>query len=172
MALRRQLKVRETELGNSLLPLVQGRLFHVTRRENVSPILSSGGISPNYDGALLTTFGSSNNSYFRNRGCVSVFDLFHPTPAEIERHLPDCWPFQHASPQSAIALFLLLPLVHERVISWREWRDQGAFSEMIVPYVEAGYPGILPIELVEEIIEVEVEEVAGSHQSVHRALNS
>lgn len=167
---RTTVTVKETELRERLYPLISGRVFHVTRLENVVQIVCSGGIAPNVDGALASTFGSSGNSYFKNRGCVSVFDLVHPSVAEIEEYLPRCWPFQTARPGEGIAVFFLSPKVHDGLLSWHGWREEQALSEMVVPFVEAGYQGMLPLSAIEEIIEVLVEEVPDSIQAMHRRL--
>jgi len=65
----------ESESFADIEATLEGRVFDVTLREFFSRILVAGVIVPNQDGALPTTFGSSANSFFRNRGCVSVFDF-------------------------------------------------------------------------------------------------
>jgi hypothetical protein len=172
MLRQREMEVLEDQLHERLYPVIEARVFHVTRRENVAAILTDGGISPNPDGAFLTTFGSSSNSFFRNRGCVSLFDLVHPTAEQIESRLRDCWPFLPARPGSDIALFLLSPAAYGEIIPWTRYREEGGGPEMIVPYVEAGFPGVLPMRLVEEIIEVHVLEAPDSLQALHRRLST
>jgi len=165
---RREVSCREDEFKERLYPLVESRVFHVTRRENVPGIVRSGGVSPNLDGTFPTTFGSSSNSFFKNRGCVSLFDLLHPTPQQIESRLPDCWPFQPAKPGADIAILLISPAAFDDLVPWERWKEEEAWSEMVVPYVEAGYPGLLPLSLVDEIIEVEVQAAPDSVQAAFR----
>ena len=40
---------------------------------------------------------------------------------------------------------------------WTEWKSSKSLSEMVVPYAEAGYPGAIPIDAIEEILEVAFE---------------
>lgn len=159
---RKLVRVLETELRQSLLPLVYGRIFHVTRSVNLQSILAEGCVRTNRDGRLQSTFGSSDISYFRQRDCVCLFDLFHSTPLEQEQHLSRCWPFAPARPGCGIAILLLAQHAHGTVITYESAKRDGALKEMIVPHVEAGYPGDMPLEAIEELIEVEVEAVPGS----------
>lgn len=162
--------VKETELDDLLFPLVEGRVFHVTRRTNLPSIFKSGGLHPDRERTYPTTFGSSYNSYFRNRNCVSVFDLVHPTRDQVESRLKDCRPFAPAKPGADIALLIISPEAHPHLVSWIRSREDLVPGEMVVPYVEAGYPTFLPLRLIDEIIEVEVQEVPDSFQAIHRRL--
>ena len=169
---RRNEIVKETELHDRLFPLVEGRVFHVTRRTNLESIFESGGLHPDRKREYPTTFGSAYNSYFRNRDCVPVFDLVHPTDEQIESRLTDCWPFMPAKPGADIAILILSPDAHGDLVSWIRSREDLVPGEMIVPYVEAGYPTFLPLSLVDEIIEVEVQEVPDSFHAMHRRLRA
>lgn len=162
--------VKETELRVRLWPRVQNRVFHVTRRENIQSILTGGGIAPNPDGLLRTTFGSSEASYFRKRGCVSLFDLVHPSEDQIKERIADCWPFQTAAPDSDIAILIVKASAYGSLIRWDTVNKAGQVREMIVPYVEAGYPGLLPLCHIDQIIEVHVVAVPGSVQATRRAI--
>ena len=165
---RRVLRVKETKLQERLYPLVRRRVFHVTRQQYLASILEDGGIRSNESGILPSTFGSSDNSFFRNRGCVSLFDLRHATTEQVRTHLPDCWPFQPAEPGSDIAIFVVSPAAYDRLIPWDRAKEEGALSEMILPYLESGFPKFLPLELISEIIEVAVLEVPGSVRAQFR----
>ncbi len=57
-----------------------------------------------------------------------------------------------------IAILFLQPAAYDALIPWTRWKDENALDEMVVPYVEAGYPGPLPLRLVAEIISVEITE--------------
>lgn len=164
----RRIRVKETELRDQLLPLVQGRIFHVARQSYLERILADGRIQHNRDGQLPTTFGSSTISYFRTRSCVCLFDLFHPSKDQQNRHLRDCWPFMPARPGSGIAILMLAVEAHDEVITYAVAKRAGALKEMIVPYVEAGYAGDLPLTLIDEIVEVEVDVVPGSFKDQMR----
>jgi len=127
---------------------LQGRVFHVTKRAYWPSIQRAGAILPNAEGELPTTFGSSSKSFFRRRGCVSVFDY----RLEDGSRLHGCHPLQAAVPgEEGVAVLLLADAIQDKLIPWSRCKDEGA-SEQIVPHVEAGYPGPLPLALVESIV--------------------
>ena len=149
--------------------LLEGRVFHVTSRDAWEAIASSGEIRPNTDGSLSTTFGFSRNSYFRKRGCVSLFD-YRAAPSEEAREFRTrCWPFQPAEPGGpGIAILLLGEAVYERLIPWSRAREEGVIGEVVVPYVEAGYPGPISIAQIEQVVFFRRTEALGSLAAVLR----
>jgi hypothetical protein len=159
MEISKQYSRRETEPLDDIKTYLQDRVFHVTRLAYLSSIVECGEIRPNSDRALPTTFGSSNNGFFRNRNCVSLFD-YRPEPTdEIKDFRQRCYPFRPAfPPNGAIAILVLRPEAFDTLIPWTKWKDENALSEMVVPHVEAGYPGPLPLRLIEEIISIEITE--------------
>lgn len=58
--------------------------------------------------------------------------------------------------------------VYDALVPWTKWKEDQAWSEMVVPYVEAGYPGPLPFRLVPEIISVEQTEDPQSYAAMLR----
>jgi hypothetical protein len=144
---------------DDILSLMEGRVFHVTKNDYLPSILADEQIKPNTDGALPTTFGSSSNAYFRKRGCVALFDYRSTPTEEIRFHRSKCWPLMPAHDcKGGIAILLLKPEACDGLISWVESKKNGVPSEMIVPYVEAGYPGAISIELVDEVVCLKLEE--------------
>lgn len=163
-----KLRILETKLLDALLPRLQGRLFHVSSLSNLDSITESGEIRPNQDGKYTTTFGSSANSFFRNRNCVSLFDYRSVTPEEFDDALGKCSPTRPASPDSGIAIFLLGSSVNPALLPWSLWKQEEAWKEMVVPYVEAGHHGPISLALVDETIVVEVDEDPDSVFAVNR----
>jgi hypothetical protein len=149
----------ESESLDDIEEYLQGKVFHVTRLAYLPSIIKSGEIRTNNSGMLPTTFGSSGNAFFKNRNCVSLFD-YRPKPTEEIRNVRvRCYPFSPARPPNgAIAILILKPEVYDDLIPWTLSKEENALSEMIVPYVEAGYPGPISFDLVEEIISVEITE--------------
>ncbi len=146
----------ETESLDDIEAQLEGHVFHVTRLEYLPSIIECGEIRPNADGAYATTFGSSENAFFRNRNCVSIFDYRLEPPEESNDARRRCYPFAPARPPNGpIAILILNPEVCNVLIPWTRWKEEEAWSEMIVPYAEAGYPGPLPFGLVSEIITVQ-----------------
>jgi hypothetical protein len=99
-----RLRLSEAGLFTAVLPLLEGRVFHVSRLSNLELILACGDIRPNQDGSLEATFGSTANSFFRNRGCVSLFDYRSVAPEELADAAMKCSPTQPATPESGIVI--------------------------------------------------------------------
>lgn len=138
------------------LPLLIGRVFHVTRRSVLDQILTSGYILANQQGQRETTFGSSRQSYFRKRGCVSVFDYRSASYQQIYNASCKCSPFRVPRANGELAYLFLSKEQHDRLLPWTEWKEEQALSDMIVPHVEAGYPGNIPIRSIEEVWRVTI----------------
>src|SRR6266404_5846055 len=141
----RKLLLYETRLFHAIFPRLDRRVFHVSRLSNMGPILASGEIRPNSQGSFATTFGFSGNSFFRNRSCVSLFDLRSATPEERDASVGKCSPTKPASPESGIAIFMLSSSTYPRLLPWSLWKQEKAWKEMVVPYIEAGHPGPIPL---------------------------
>lgn len=162
----------ESESLDDLEASLQGRVFHITRLAYLPSIIDCGEIKPNTDGSLPTTFGFSKNSFFRNRNCVSLFDYRSEPTEEIIGYRLRCYPFRPADPPNGgIAILILKPEAYDNLIPWTLWKEENALGEMVVPYVEAGYPGAIPLDLVEEIISVELNEdpksLAAQFRKIH-----
>ncbi|MCS3360017.1 hypothetical protein NYL07_09160, partial [Xanthomonas translucens pv. translucens] len=135
----------ESESFGDVEALLEGCVFHVTRREYWPAIQRAGAVFPNIDGSLASSFGSSANSFFRNRGCVSVFDYRESPDEEIVDFRRRCYPFQPAAPgNEGITVLVLNTSLHEHLQPWTRWQDEKAYGEMIVPRVEAGHIGQIP----------------------------
>jgi hypothetical protein len=145
---------------------LEGTVFHVTNRAYWPAILRSGAISPNADGQLPTTFGSSANSYFRNRACVSLFDYRQAPDEEIRFSRGKCWPLQpDARHTSGLTFAFLAPQSYARLIPWTNWKLDGAFQEMVVPHIEVGYPGPIALAEIERVVHLLVDENPHSFSS-------
>uniref|UniRef100_C6E2C2 Uncharacterized protein n=1 Tax=Geobacter sp. (strain M21) TaxID=443144 RepID=C6E2C2_GEOSM len=144
-----------------LMPYLSGEVFHVTRECNYSKIISSGFILPNA-GTQQTSFGFSTNSYFRNKGCISVFDYRCIDDPEPKSHMYKCLPTAPLTPASGIAIFILESEVDNLLLSWEGWKSED-LSQMVVPYVEAGYPGPLPLKMVKQVLIVTKDKTSDSY---------
>ena len=149
----------ETAPVDDILSLLEGRVFHVTKDDYLPSILADKKVKPNADGALPTTFGSSSNAYFRKRGCVALFDYRATPTEEIHFHRSKCWPLMPARDcRNGIAILMLKPEACDALIPWGDSKKDGMSSEMVVPHVEAGYPGPISIDLIDEIVCLKLEE--------------
>jgi hypothetical protein len=140
-----------------LMCYLEGRVFHVTKKCYWPELNASGEISPNNNGELETSFGSSKNSYFKNKGCVSVFDYRNIYGEEPQKHMYKCRPTSPLRADSGIAILIFKPEIYPKLQSWEEWK-KGDLGQMVVPYVEAGYFGSIPLSLVEKVIIVTISE--------------
>ncbi len=147
----------ENDLREKLFPRLRGRVFHVTTRSAFAAILECGMVRPNDTGQFPFTYEQSKNSYFRIRGYVSLFDLRSASNEQLDDALMK---YNFLNPRFTehrpVYLFfncscfaLLTP--------WSKWKEDKAFSEMVIPYVEAGYPGEIDVGLISEALLVEVD---------------
>jgi hypothetical protein len=155
------LTVNDAELRDALLPRLLGRVFHVAPLAVFDKICEAGEIRPNTNGKFPTAMGSTN-SFFRNRGCVSFFDYRSASVKQINDSIGKCSPFRLPASESEmdfepkIAFLFLSKIAHGQLIPWTKWDEEKALSEKIVPFVEAGYPGPVPITLIEEALRVTI----------------
>ncbi|RFF54380.1 hypothetical protein D0A36_19785 [Xanthomonas campestris] len=49
-------------------------------------------------------------------------------------------------------MLVLNPLLHEHLQPWTLWQDEKAYEEMIVPRVEVGHIGPIPLKFVDHIM--------------------
>lgn len=149
----------------AIRPYLEGRVFHVSRLANLEAILACGEIRPNQDGSLVTTFGSASNSFFVKRGCVCLFDYRFVTPGQLEESAIKCSPMQPLTHDSGIVIFILCPRDCPDLVSWQQWKQEEAWSEQVVPHVETGHSGPIPLNLIDEIICVEKDDDPNSFAS-------
>jgi len=146
------LHLRRVELKNRLLRRLVRRVFHVTRQSSMPAILEAGDIRPNPDGQFPMLFGSTN-SYFVNRGCVSVFDYRSATSEQIAASLSQCSALAMAWRGSPITCLFLSEMAQRRLVPPHTNRMT---SGKIVLHVEAGHPGPIPMSDIDEILQVTV----------------
>jgi len=154
----------EQEKKSELLYKLNGYVFHVSNIENLNSIKMDKQINPNIDKRYTTQFGYMNSGFFRNRGCVSLFDYRSEVTEEVQSHRNRLDPFQAARPgvygKDGIVIFLIKRDLnfYKELILWDKWNEENAWQEQIVPYVEVGYPKPISINLIEEIICVKINE--------------
>ncbi len=127
-----------------------GCIFHVTLLSNLHKILKTKVV--NAAGGGEKTFGFGSNGFFRKRECVSMFDLREPNHEEFDFSLMKCHPLQPLTTKGrSVAVLFLADSAYPRLVSWSHWKKEEAWSQMIVPYVEAGFPGPLCLNDVSRI---------------------
>jgi hypothetical protein len=164
--IERHLKFHRDDLRACLLPKLEGRVFHVTTRAAFQKILEGGSINPNQDGSLGYTFGQSANSYFRHRGCVSVVDLRAVTPKELDDGLLKYYFLNPSFANNQPVFLLLFPSSYAQLIPWSRWKAEQAWAEMVVPYIEAGFPGSIGVCFIEEVFLADIENPPGQMEKI------
>ncbi len=141
---------------DQLLPFLNGRVFHVTKDQNWPQILASGTLLPMPpEGQYVTSFGS--RSYFRERGCISLFDYRNFGEKKCQEHYWKCLPTTPLAEESPIRILFLNPNHYELLIPWADWKIDGV-GKNVVPYVEVGIAGKVPLEYFGEVMLVTVTE--------------
>ena len=82
---------------------------------------------------------------------MSVFDYRNIYGEEPQKHMYKCRPTNPLSADSGIAVLIFKSEIYPKLRSWEGWRD-GDLRQMVVPYVEAGFFGSIPLALVEKVI--------------------
>ena len=142
----------ELESKNNLMPMLKGKVFHVTPTINIPLIVKSGAILPNTANKWNSLFGNSVNGFFRLRGCVSLFDYRDYGLEEWEAHAYKCTPTQIFHQTDSVSILVLSDKYHDRLESWINWKLEEKWSQRVVPHVEVGFPGEVKIEYLSEHI--------------------
>jgi len=162
--LSRDIKIRlhihtrsETENLDDIESSLEGHVFHVTKLAYLPSIIECGEIRPNADGAFPTTFGSSAESFFRKRNYIPLFDYRAEPTDRIKQFRERCYPFTPARKgKGPIAILIISQEVYKDLVPWNKWHEEEAYEQMVIPYIEAGYPDPLSIDFITEIIIVKV----------------
>ena len=164
---QRSIHIENGDPLEKLMDILDRKVFHVSLTSNWAKISKSGKIIPNIDNTHETTFGSSSNSYFKNKGCVSVFDYRNIHDEEAQKHIHKCCPTRPLLDGKGITIFILKPETHACLITWKNWKNED-LRQMIVSYIEAGYPGAISLDSIEEVIFVTMKEDQNSLASALR----
>ena len=97
-----EIHIEQGDALQQLMPVLEGKVFHVSKLKNLSKIRELGKILPNESGNLETSFGSSKKSLFRNKSCVSVFDYRNIHAENSQKHMYKCLPTAPLTPEEGI----------------------------------------------------------------------
>lgn len=139
-----------------MLPILRGNVFHLTNRSGLKGITKDGLIRNNKNGEFQYTYPQSARSYARKRGYVSLFDLRTTSDDELEKALSNFYflnpPFVDNTP-----LFLIISVaLYPTLIPWTKARDEDAWKEMFIPYVEIFHQGDIPVSSISRVISVKI----------------
>lgn len=144
-----------TELHEKLLPVLIGKVFHVTSLSAYKSILRDGAIRNNANGQFPFSYEVSEKSYHRLRGRVSLIDL-----RNITIELVTTGKYNFLNPRNTgdnpVYLFINESL-HAKLIDSTACGIETGYREKVVPLLEAGYQGDIPIDMIEGALIVTIE---------------
>ncbi|MET0070269.1 MAG: hypothetical protein ABW096_09510 [Candidatus Thiodiazotropha sp.] len=140
---------------DSILPILANRVFHVTPTTNIDAIRECGSLLPNTDQQWTSPYGNSKNGFFRLKNCVSFFDYRCYGTKEWSDNAFKCSPTQILDRFPSITFLFLNPNTYKMLISWEQWKIEQAWRQRVVPYVECGYPGPVPLSQITELLIIE-----------------
>lgn len=150
------LEVDYSDLNEQVLPMLRGRVFHVTSRERFDRIVASGSVRSNADGSLGNTYPQSAVSLGRHNRYVCLFDLRDQSEENIQWGL-DCFYFLAPAPLGDEIVFLLLnPRYHAKLILWDDIKSGVPIGEFHIPHVECWFAEDIPISEFDEALHVRV----------------
>lgn len=152
------LQLRVDELRERLYPHLAGKVFHVTTEQAAVSILADGFIRNNRDARFVFTFDQSQVSFFRALGCVSVFDLRAATDDQVEEVMGKYNFLNPAFCANRPVFMILSKNLHNSLLPWTKWNKTRNQLEMVIPRVEAGFPGDVPVDRIEALIRVQVDD--------------
>jgi hypothetical protein len=144
----KKIECGHSEIDRVLIPLLRGRLFHVTKTEAFEDICRRGLISSSPPTSIALTYRELENSYGRKRSWVSLYDLSDPTDGQIKEALIHYWFIQALRNENPLVCLILAESVWPSLISWKRASREVGGKEFFIPFVEAWYPGDLPLQLV------------------------
>lgn len=154
------IKLHYSNLEQELLPLLLGKVFHVTTKDACSDIMAEKIIRNNMNGDYKSHFPQSKNSYGLNRGYVCLFDLRSATTEQIQDALMKLYFLNPFRNKSDPYFLIVSSSVWSKLIDTSVARSEIGFKEMWIPDVECWYPKDLSLDNVDEIIEVKIEQTA------------
>jgi len=162
LPVEKQLCFREDKLEKRLLPLLVGKVFHVTSWRSYCSIKSDGFIDTYPDGRFYYCERDKLPFGVRN-GYVCLFDLRGDLTAigqESGMSILSWMSFlqPHRPDGHKHAYFIVDSAVFDRLIPNSAARDEdGCFTRgKAIPYIECWYPGRLSLDSVGEVYEVTV----------------
>jgi hypothetical protein len=150
-----QIKCKDNEFIKTILPLLKGKVFHITNAEGYKSICKDYAIKGNQAGTYPFSFSQSKNSYGRKRNYVCLIDLRDYNDRNIDDllHKYGLNPHDSENPH----FLILSPNVYDKLILWEQAQKEAGFNEMYIPYIECWYPDEVNLSLISEAIEVEIE---------------
>ena len=148
----RKIECEHSQVEQVMLPLLRGRVFHVTKEENFLDIRRSGWIYSHRQERLAFSASYPETSYGCKRGWVSLYDLREPGDNEVKDALIRYWFLRRIGNDSAHVYLIVDESAWSSLVPWkRASRDVGG-KEFFIPFIEAWYPGDIPVQFIADTI--------------------
>ena len=157
-------RIKKTGLRETLLKILDGGLWHTTCEGLCKLIIESGAILPNPDIPDSRRWnpkgGEERYPYVRKLGGVSLFDFKDFDPDEYSKRCPSSdWeefvPYRKRW-GSAVWIQIDRNLAQGDLISpyalWKRCEQERATMHKIMPYLEAGYIGEVPVCFFQQVL--------------------
>ncbi|MGH8546843.1 MAG: hypothetical protein ACREX3_25170 [Gammaproteobacteria bacterium] len=153
----KKIECKYSELEEVLFPLLRGRVFHVTDEVTFNDLIRNGWIHSNQQGQFAFALGQPGDSYGRKRGWVSLFDLHTAMDAPVKEALTGYYFLKLFRSETTRAVLFLAESVWGSLISWKHASQEVGGKEVYIPFVEAWYPGDIPLHLISDMLIVSVQ---------------
>ena len=147
---------RHSELEQLVLPLLRGQVFHVATQEAFGDICRCGRIDSQRQVEFFFSPARSANRYGLNRRWVSVYDLRKGSDSDIKEALIAYWLFRNFRVEQTYVFSMVVESAWPSLIPWKHASREVNGKELFVPFVEAWYPGHMPVELFNESLAVSI----------------
>lgn len=157
----RRIELHAADLRKKLLPKLRGRVFHVTTQEAWPSIAASGFVLVDPPEDVVKW---EYDAYFRSVRHISLCDLRSLAEDDLQLGL-ERFPFLDPRSSSTGPVYLFLGgAATERIVPYREAVERAhSLGKMIAPYIEAGYPGDLPLTEISDVLVVQVKRIPFFH---------
>jgi hypothetical protein len=152
---QKRIDCEAADLEPTLLPLLRGRVFHMTKEDKFNDICHSGWVY-SQEQAHFVFAGQTEITYGRKRGWVSLFDFSDKKDKDIKEALIRHWFFRTLRNAGTHAYLIIAESACSSLISWQQAFREAGSKEFFIPFVETWYPGDMPLELVSDCFVVTV----------------
>ena len=152
-----RVEVHRSELRTILLDRLRGNVFHVTTQDAWPRIRSTDSVLSNPpDHPSIKRW--EYNAYFRQKSHVSLCDLRSVQESDLNMALKRYFFLDPRSGCPDPVFLILSSSAVNRIVTYNEAIDDATKAgQMIVPFVEAGYPGDLPLAEITDVLIVDID---------------
>ena len=144
----KKIECKYSEIEQIMLPRLRGHVFHVTNEKTFEAVCRSGSITSKEPAHLAFTWKQLEESYGRKRGWISLYDLRNTIDAEVKETLLRYCFLRAIRNETTHVYLVVAESAWPSLISWKRASREIGRKEFFVPFVEAWYPGDVPLEFV------------------------